>query len=143
MLSQSCIYAIRAAILISSKEVRIKSEFFPVRKISDELNISFHFLTKILQHLTHAGILASYKGPNGGVKLAKPPKQIYLIDIIEAIDGVSIFNNCILGFTDCCDDKPCPLHNKWSKTKLQTQKIFEKTNLAALAKDTKSFNLRI
>lgn len=143
MLSQSCIYAIRAAILISSKEGNNNSEFIQVKELADELNISFHFLTKTLQHLTHAKILESYTGPKGGVKLARPAKQIFLNDIIEAIDGENIFNNCILGLADCCDDKPCPLHDKWSKTKSQTQKIFKKTNLAALAKDTNDFDLRL
>ena len=143
MLSQSCIYAIRATILISSKDGKNDSGFIQVRELADELNISFHFLTKTLQHLTHADILESYTGPKGGVRLAKPAKKIFLIDIIEAIDGENVFNNCILGLTGCCDDKPCPLHDKWSKTKSQTQKLFKNTNLATLAKDTKEFNLRL
>ena len=143
MLSQSCIYAIRATILISSKDSKDNNNYIPVKELSDELNISFHFLTKTLQHLTHANILESYTGPKGGVKLAKPANKIFLIDIIEAIDGEDIFNTCILGLVDCCDSKPCPLHKKWKQSKSQTQKIFEKTNLATLAKDTKNFKLRL
>jgi Rrf2 family protein len=45
------------------------------------------FLLKVLQPLVSAGVLRSIKGPNGGYRLAKPPKQITLLQVIEAVDG--------------------------------------------------------
>jgi Rrf2 family protein len=45
------------------------------------------FLLKVLQPLVAAGVLRSIKGPNGGYRLARPPKQITLLEIVEAVDG--------------------------------------------------------
>jgi Rrf2 family protein len=45
------------------------------------------FLLKVLKPLVGARVLMSIKGPNGGYKLAKPPTQITMLDIIEAVDG--------------------------------------------------------
>ena len=44
--------------------------FVSIRRMADELDISFHFLTKILQSLTSEGLLISHRGPKGGVRLA-------------------------------------------------------------------------
>lgn len=45
------------------------------------------FLLKVLLPLVSAGVLRSVKGPNGGYKLAKTPREITLLEIIEAVDG--------------------------------------------------------
>jgi len=58
VLSKACIYGIQAAIYVASvKDVGYVS----IQEISEKLNISFHFLTKVLQQLTQAGILNSYR----------------------------------------------------------------------------------
>ncbi len=45
------------------------------------------FLLKVLQPLVSAGVLRSTKGPNGGYRLARLPKQITLLEVVEAVDG--------------------------------------------------------
>ena len=65
--------------------------FAPLNRISDETGLSFHFLGKIAQILVHAGILRTYRGPNGGVALNRPLDQISLYDIVSAIEGDAFF----------------------------------------------------
>ncbi|HEX5272230.1 MAG TPA: Rrf2 family transcriptional regulator [Gemmataceae bacterium] len=50
-------------------------------------DIPERFLLKVLQPLVSAGVLRSIKGPNGGYRLARPPRQITLLEIVEAVDG--------------------------------------------------------
>jgi Rrf2 family protein len=88
MLSKSCVYGLRAVIYIVSTK---KDSFVSIRKISEKLDISFYFLTKILQILTQKNILVSFKGPNGGIKLAKPADQVTLMEIVLALDGAKVF----------------------------------------------------
>ena len=38
-----------------------------------------------------------------------------LIIIVEAIDGLEVFKNCVLGFQGCSSEKPCPVYDKWGK----------------------------
>jgi len=70
--------------------------FFPIRELSQTLDISHHFLTKNLQVLTQAGLIESEKGPGGGVALKKGIDEISVFDIVNAIDGHKIFDNCLL-----------------------------------------------
>jgi Rrf2 family protein len=55
--------------------------------ISKEYDIPLEYLLKILQQLVRANVLLSKRGPRGGFSLAKPPKRITMLQIIEAIDG--------------------------------------------------------
>ena len=135
-------YGIRAAILISLKCEKDKESFIPIRQIAEELNESFHFLTKILQKLTQVSIMESYKGPNGGVRMAVPCEEVFLIDIIEAIDGKEVFSSCLLGLPGCGDDDPCPLHEDWKISRGRLAGVFQKTSLAKVAKDTRDFMFR-
>jgi Rrf2 family protein len=45
------------------------------------------FLHKLLKPLVDVGLLRSLKGPNGGYTLARPAKDITLLEIVEAVDG--------------------------------------------------------
>ena len=114
ILSKSCVYGLRASVYLASKK---NDDFITIRKLSDDLNISFHFLTKVLQQLTKAEILESYKGPNGGVKLAKPAHSVSFLDVVISIDGKYMLSECILGLPVCGELNPCPLHGEWSELK--------------------------
>ena len=50
--------------------------------------------------------MTSYRGPNGGVSLAKPGEQIKIMEIVEAIDGPKLFTDCIMGLPNCGDQEP-------------------------------------
>lgn len=55
--------------------------------IATEQTIPAKFLEGILRELRHAGIVTSRRGPDGGYRLAKPPHDITVADIIRALDG--------------------------------------------------------
>lgn len=131
ILSKACVYGIRAALYVSAQPK--DREFVPIREIADELKISFHFLTKILQLLTEGGLMHSYRGPHGGVSLTKSPKDIRVRSIVETIDGGGVFNDCILGLEGCGELKPCPLHHVWVKERKRLEALFADTTLADLA----------
>ena len=140
MLSKGTIYGIRACLLVASMK---RENFVPIREISEELNISFHFLSKILQSLTHAGILKSLRGPRGGVALALPASEIVLKDLVEAIEGIPRMAECILGLPGCGVAKPCPLHERWAAAQENTKHMFETTNLEELSERIASNDLRL
>lgn len=140
LLSKSCVYGMRAALFLASNE---NGEYISIREMSEKLDISFHFLTKILQQLTGAGLMESHKGPNGGVRLTKSGSEISLFDIVEAIDGVDLFTECALGLPGCGTAKPCPLHDKWADNRDNIRKMLEETDLVELAEKGKKMNLRI
>lgn len=140
LLSKSCVYGLRATLYLATKN---REEFTPIKRLSEKLEISFHFLTKILQQLTAEGMLESFKGPNGGVRLAKPGDKIALVDVVLAIDGPKLLTECALGLPGCGLKNPCPLHDQWAETRDGIRHMLQKTSLQDLADKGKSENLRL
>ncbi|MER3329228.1 MAG: Rrf2 family transcriptional regulator [Candidatus Kapaibacterium sp.] len=140
LLSKSCVYGIRASIFIASEA---DNGFISISQVAKELNLSPHFLTKILQELTNDNLLVSHKGPKGGVKFARDTKDIKLIEIIGAIDGLDLFTECALGLEGCGVYKPCPLHDSWTAHRESLKSLFEQENLHDLAMNVKNAGLRL
>lgn len=128
--SKSSVYALRASVYLARKNC---SSYVTIKELSDELNISFHFLTKVLQQLTRSNILKSYQGPNGGVKLHKPACKITFIDIVESIDGNNLINECALGLPECGELQPCPLHDHWHTLREDLETMMNTLTIADLA----------
>lgn len=140
MMSKSCEYGLRATLYIAARR---EGSYVSIRDISQELDISFHFLTKILQKLTHNGILKSYRGPSGGVDLARPAKNISLYDIVRAIEERDIFTSCVLGLHGCGEKQPCPLHDHWAGERGRIEKMFRGATLDRLSKPIADGLLRL
>jgi len=129
MLSNSCEYGLRAALYLATLN---PDGYVPIGTISDELDISFPFLTKIFQQLNDADLLTSQRGPNGGVALTKSPDEISLYDIVVAIDGDDLFEECVLGLPGCRDANPCPVHEYWRDERDRIEHTFQTTTLTQM-----------
>ena len=77
-------YALRAAaeLATAGADVRLKRETLAARQ-----DIPLEFLESVLLDLKHAGIVQSQRGASGGFRLARPPAEISLADVIRAVDG--------------------------------------------------------
>lgn len=140
ILSKTCDYGLRAVLYVAT---RLDREYISIGEISEKLNISFHFLTKILQKLTDKNLLISFRGPKGGVKLTRPAGTITLLEIIQAIEGPDFFEKCLLGLEKCKDDNQCPLHQHWSPLRLQLKNLFQQNTLETMAEMLKTNQFRI
>ena len=127
LLSRGCEYGLRAAIYVARQD---RASYVPIREISGDLEISFHFLTKVLQQLNEAKIIESFRGPRGGVRLARSASEITLKDIVLAVDGPSLFTECVLGLPGCGNQVPCPLHEDWSEQRDRLEELLRSTTLA-------------
>ena len=83
-LSLASSYAVTALVYL----VREKPEA-PVAaiKMARVEGLPAQFLRTLLKPLVGAGILRSVRGPNGGYRLARAPKDITLLEVVEAVDG--------------------------------------------------------
>jgi len=130
--SKSCEYALQASLFLAKQT---KDEFVLLREISDKLDIPHHFLSKVLQTLTRADVVTSYKGAKGGFTLARASKDIYLMEIVRAMDGDKFLEECVLGFPGCSDRTPCPVHPQWKRAKEIVMNMLQKKTLAGLSKE--------
>lgn len=141
LLSKRCEYGLRAVLfLVAQREQR---PYVPIREICDTLDLSFHFLTKILQQLTEHGLLTSYRGPTGGVALARDPRTVTVLDLIQCLEGPELFQSCVLGLDGCGDRKPCPLHAAWVGQRKALKDMFSRTSLAEIGKETLLAGMRL
>lgn len=131
--SKTCELGLQAVLFLSIKK---EKRIFTATKVSQELKVPKEYISKVMQILTESGIIGSKKGKNGGFYLAKSPSSIKLIDIVEAIDGLEIFNNCVLGFPGCSNEKPCPVHEKWGKLRDDAYKMLSNETLEQLKEKT-------
>jgi Rrf2 family protein len=100
--------------------------------IHQNLDIPYSYLRQLLFTLAEKGFIKSEKGRNGGFILNRKSEDIYLIEIIEAIEGTSSFDRCMMGITDCRLTKKCALHNLWTSIKKDVLDMLNKTSLADL-----------
>lgn len=133
--SKPCMHGLRAVLYIASRDVES-----PVRgeDIAREEDLPQPFLSKILKILSSRNILHSVRGPGGGFRLARASDEISLLDIVEAIDGLSQFDECALGWKTCQDDNPCPLHNSWKDMRQGLKEYLSKSSVADLVLHEKS-----
>ncbi|MBV9473298.1 MAG: Rrf2 family transcriptional regulator [Solirubrobacterales bacterium] len=77
-------YAVRAAVELAAAESDrpVKAE-----RVATAQGIPLNFLENILGELRHAGIVRSHRGAEGGFRLAKPPREVTVADIIRAVEG--------------------------------------------------------
>ncbi|MFZ0379739.1 MAG: Rrf2 family transcriptional regulator [Solirubrobacteraceae bacterium] len=77
-------YAVRAAIELAAGP---DGKALPAERIATSQGIPLNFLENILSELRVAGLVRSQRGPEGGYRLAKPPQQVTIADIIRAVEG--------------------------------------------------------
>lgn len=142
LLSQGSQYAISAVIALSKQP---EGETVSAAELARPLNCPAAYLSQLLSRLKPAGIIKSQRGSKGGVYLARPPKDISLMEVIEAIDGSDFFTKCFLGIEGCGRIEPCPFHEFWSKERTKIQQWLTETSFAEVedAMSDAWFDLRL
>ena len=72
-----------------------------VKEIAEKFDASEAHLSKVIQRLSHSGLVKTQRGPGGGVTLAKKPEKITLLEIYESIEGPLSTDACLLGKSSC------------------------------------------
>jgi Rrf2 family protein len=102
-------------------------------RIADAMNIPKQFLFKIAQQLSRSGIMESFKGPKGGCRLLVTPEKISLLDVVEAMMGKILPNDCVLAFQSCKRKGQCGVHPVWSEAIRQLRQTLREATFDKLA----------
>lgn len=137
MFSKACEYAIRSVIFIATTS--LKGERVGFKEIAKGIDSPEAFTAKTLQKLSGSGIINSIKGVGGGFEIpVERLSEIKLSEIVDLIDGDSIYRGCGLGLARCSESRPCPVHDKFKVIREGLRDMLETTTLEELAKGTKS-----
>lgn len=107
--NQATDYAFRVIMHLAGMS---EGEIVNSQTIAEEQNIPVGFLQKIMRSLTQGEVVKSYRGIDGGFALAKPAKDISLLDIINIMEGPVDLQRCLKDNNSCnkgCAPQ-CPVH---------------------------------
>lgn len=104
-----------------------------LREVSAEMAIPRAFASQILGDLVHAGIAVSAFGRDGGHRLARPPEQVSVAEVIEAAEGPLAAERCALGDGPCRWNEVCPLHETMTTATAALREVLASATLAMLA----------
>ena len=100
----------------------------PVRHISDQYNIPYELLAKILQKLSKQDILKSIHGPKGGYKLNDNYNNLTLIEFIEILEGPFGIARCLTD-SNCDQLLNCNITTPLEKINSKLYKVFSEIKL--------------
>jgi Rrf2 family protein len=101
-----------------------------LRDIARKAHVPYAYLAKRMPELVAAGLVRSVRGKHGGVLLARPPAEITLLQISEAVEARQWLGRCLLGLVTCSDDRACPAHSFWKEARQQIENTLRGTTLA-------------
>ncbi len=137
-ISQTSKNAIRILSFLAEGKQRYSTDY-----IARHLDLSVKNVRKILFLLLKAEFVTSVQGKNGGYYLARRPGDIYLRDVINAIDGLDKYDQCIFGYEKCNEKNPCPLHYEWIKIRNKFMDFIGSINLEKIIENEELINKHI
>ena len=121
-------YAIMAMADLAKNNVK---EPISLTEISLRQGISISFLEQLFLKLRKNNLVQSVRGPSGGYVLTKPPEEIKLLSIINAVDEKIKTLKCRKESKKGCNGKSikCITHNLWDDLEIHINKFFESNTL--------------
>jgi Rrf2 family protein len=103
-----------------------------LKDIAQNQGISEKYLSLLVIELRRAGFISSVRGAGGGYKLARPPKIIMLIDVLEVMEGPLAIVECLHKTDSCPKSKHCSAQVLWGQINQQIRNVFAQYTLQDL-----------
>lgn len=84
-------------------------------QIAGETHLELPTVSKLLKSLGHAGLVESFRGVNGGYRLARPAGTINLAEIVEAMEGPIGMTECGTTEGQCDREAQCGVRGSWQR----------------------------
>lgn len=117
-------YAVRAVLYLAKLGPDRRAA---TSQIAEDQQIPPSFLAKIVSQLSVAGLLQTSRGARGGVSLARTPDEISLLEVVEAIDGPILLNECVSQSGVCTFGDSCPMRPVWCDAQAELVGRLEET----------------
>lgn len=98
--------------------------------ISEAQGISLSYLEQLFARLRKHGLVEGIRGPGGGYQLSRPPEEISVAEVIDAI-GEGIDVTLCGGQTNCQDGERCLTHELWQQLGSRIQEFLAGVTLAS------------
>ena len=129
MITKTGLHAVRAMVALAQLP---EGGYAGAGRIAREIGAPQNYLGKLLQNLARAGLVQSQKGLGGGFRLARDPRTLSLLDVVDPIEHISRWSGCILGRPECSDEHPCAIHERWKRVRHSYLQMLRQTTIADL-----------
>jgi Rrf2 family protein len=129
-LTRAADYALRVMIHLAGRPERERA-LLP--QLAEMTGAPESFLSKVLQALTRAHLVASRRGKSGGFVILPRGRQASVSDVVEAIDGPIRLNICLTTGRSCVRKAICPVHPVWVQAQQAMMDVLCAARIADLA----------
>lgn len=123
-------YAIRCILYLAGQPEKVTL----IDEIAEQMSVPRDFLAKIVQRLAKQGIVKSFRGINGGLRLNRAASEVNLLEVIEAVEGPVSMNDCALEERSCDRATICPVHPVWLEIREEVRHILQSKTFERLEK---------
>ncbi|MEN8233662.1 MAG: Rrf2 family transcriptional regulator [Actinomycetota bacterium] len=89
----------------------------PGTELAETLDTTHQYLPQIMAPLVRNRWVTSTPGPRGGYELTAQLDTISVLELIEAMEGPTDIETCVLSGETCGSENPCALHGAWSQAR--------------------------
>jgi FeS assembly SUF system regulator len=104
----------------------------PAADLAEAARLELPTVSKVLKLLGSAGLVESYRGVSGGYRLARPPEQISVAQIVEAIDGPIGITECAVHAGQCSHEVHCGVRGPWQRISQVVVRSLREMSLAQM-----------
>jgi Rrf2 family protein len=130
MFSNTVEYALRAVVYLAYESPDART----TAQIAEATRVPKDYLSKILQGLAKKEIVQTQRGVGGGVSLARPPEQLTILDVVNAVEPIERIKTCPLGLSSH-GVRLCPLHKRMDAALAAVETAFKNTTLAEVLEE--------
>ena len=130
MLPKTAEYALRAVVWLA----REPDETASADHLAENTKVPRRYLHKVLQDLVRAKLVRSQSGPGGGYALARPPRKIAILDVVNAVAPLERIRHCPLGLSS--HTRLCPLHKELDNVYAASEKALSRVTISQLVNST-------
>lgn len=104
-----------------------------VRDVAAQRHLPLSFVRRIVARLRAAGLLETTRGMGGGIRLSRPPCEISMLDVVQAMEGPLALNPCVIPTHTCPLRAGCPAQRAWCEATEILERYLASTRFDALA----------
>lgn len=130
MITQAVEYSLRAVVALARQGGRPCTSLL----LAEVTDTPAPYLSKLLQTLVRCELVQSRRGVNGGFVLARPPEEMTIYDIVQAVDPLKRIRKCPLNI-GAHTGVLCPLHRRLDAALEAVERSFRETTLADVLND--------
>ncbi len=130
MIPKTAEYALRATVCLAGTTGAPAS----ADVLAERTKVPRSYLNRVLRDLSTAGLVVSKPGPGGGHELARPPDEMTILDVVDAVAPIERIERCPLGLPS--HTTLCPLHRELDRAYATMREAFQRVRLSSLVDST-------